>query len=52
MAVWEISRAGRNMALAWPNLVDWREGSHTLSSPAGYGTFPSTVLGLDEPRVR
>jgi predicted permease len=54
VALWELGRrsgetvASRQMAVAWPNVVDWKEQTRTLEALAGYEGGTTTVLGGKE----
>jgi putative ABC transport system permease protein len=40
-----------DMSVSWPNFLDWRERSRTLSSLAAYRTNDMTVSGAQEPEL-
>jgi putative ABC transport system permease protein len=47
--LWEHTARGRDINVAFPNLLDWRERLNTFSSLAGYQGSTTTVLGGAEP---
>ena len=49
--VWisEINTRGRSMAVAWPNLVDWRRESTSFTGVSPVNDYTTTVLGGEEP---
>src|SRR6266542_384508 len=48
VALWEVSKRGSSMAVAWPNFLDWHEQSRTLEAIAAYEGGTTTVLGGKE----
>ena len=50
VALWEVSEAGNENAITWPNFRDLQSESQTLSAVAAYqNAFRVTVLGGREP---
>ncbi len=49
--VWisEINTRGHSMAVAWPNLVDWRRESTSFTGVSPVNDYTTTVLGGEEP---
>ncbi len=45
VSLWEVSKTGREMRVAWPNFVDWREQRRTLDGVAAVAGGTTTVLG-------
>lgn len=45
----ERRQDGGSMSAAWPNFVDWREQNTVFEEMVAYTSFPTTVIGGDEP---
>ncbi|MGH9175996.1 MAG: ABC transporter permease, partial [Vicinamibacterales bacterium] len=46
----ELSAAGEEFSVSWPNFVDWRDRSTSFEQLAVWRGLPSNLTGIDRPR--